>query len=307
MALDGPSSSIGNQQRDVRSVVRRVRDSRTTRNERTPSPSPSRRATRTRPTSTTRPHLRIERRGFRRSHRSRASDTAHEGHVRDPRGARASVRMAFRSDRSRGKRRPVARARGRARRRGFERHHRTRPGGRQHHRGVARDVLRRGPRRSRRRRRFWRGASATYSPLPARSPRDTTRDVLWRLRNGGFPTPKRREAGGGSSPAYAVVLIGTNDLSRSIFARRSSRETAPRGNGFSLKKKPSPACVSDDDVASLERRASRRRWLGLSRWSRRARARARDEDRGAGHHAPRRARRKHQGVLRATERLVGGD
>jgi len=88
-----------------------------------------------------------------------------------------------------------------------------------------------------------------YSPLPLAIAGDTTGNVLWRLRNGGFPTPKRREAGGGSlSPAYAVVLIGTNDLSRSIFARRSSRED--EGGGLK-KQKPSPACVSDDDVATL--------------------------------------------------------
>lgn len=90
-----------------------------------------------------------------------------------------------------------------------------------------------------------------YSPLPLAIAGDTTGNVLWRLRNGGFPTPKRREAGGGLAPAYAVVLIGTNDLSRSIFARRSSREDDAGGNGFSQRKKPSPACVSDDDVASL--------------------------------------------------------
>ena len=89
-----------------------------------------------------------------------------------------------------------------------------------------------------------------YSPLPLAIAGDTTRNVLWRLRNGGFPTPKRREAGGGSlSPAYAVVLIGTNDLSRSIFARRSSRDD--EGDGLK-KQKPSPrACVSDADVATL--------------------------------------------------------
>ena len=65
---------------------RRVRDSRTTRNERTPSPSPSRRATRTRPTSTTRPTPPNRTTRFRRSDLD--PDTAHEGHVRDPRGAR---------------------------------------------------------------------------------------------------------------------------------------------------------------------------------------------------------------------------
>jgi len=84
-----------------------------------------------------------------------------------------------------------------------------------------------------------------YSPLPLAIAGDTTGNVLWRLRNGGFPTPKREAGGVGSSPAYAVLLIGTNDLSRSIFARRSSLDA---GDGL---KKPSPACVSDDDVATL--------------------------------------------------------
>ena len=146
MALDGPSSPIGNQQRDVRSVATGpgLADDSKRANAESVAESPR---------DAYAPDVDDA------SYTSESNDAASGGAIPIPiprtkgtcvtREARPSVRMAFRSDRSRGKRRPVARARGRARRRGFERHHRTRPGGRQHHRGVARDVLRRGPRRVR--------------------------------------------------------------------------------------------------------------------------------------------------------------
>ena len=78
-----------------------------------------------------------------------------------------------------------------------------------------------------------------YSPLPLAIAGDTTANVLWRLRNGGFP--KR-------APAYAVLLIGTNDLSRAVAlaarARRANATDADPTRGDA-------DCASDADVAAL--------------------------------------------------------
>jgi lysophospholipase L1-like esterase len=66
------------------------------------------------------------------------------------------------------------------------------------------------------RRRFPSLAEATLTLAVAG---DTTENVLWRIRNGGFPPAA-------NAPKYVAVLVGTNDLSQSAReARGGSRET----------------------------------------------------------------------------------
>lgn len=71
-----------------------------------------------------------------------------------------------------------------------------------------------------------------YSPLTLAIAGDTTSNVLWRLRNGGFPDKTSLK-----SPAFVVLLVGTNDLSASL------RDV--EGGGAAT------GCASDADVAAL--------------------------------------------------------
>ena len=77
-----------------------------------------------------------------------------------------------------------------------------------------------------------------YSPLPLAIAGDTTSNVLWRLRNGGFPDKTIRSGSRTvTSPPFVVLLIGTNDLSVSV------RDVENGG--------VETGCASDADVAAL--------------------------------------------------------
>ena len=77
-----------------------------------------------------------------------------------------------------------------------------------------------------------------HAPLPLAIAGDTTANVLWRLRNGGFPE---------RPPAYVVLLIGTNDLSRSVMQARQANET----NAAKTDLRSTTNCASDADVEAL--------------------------------------------------------
>ena len=77
-----------------------------------------------------------------------------------------------------------------------------------------------------------------HAPLPLAIAGDTTANVLWRLRNGGFPE---------RPPAYVVLLIGTNDLSRSVVQARQANET----NAAKTDLRSTTNCASDADVEAL--------------------------------------------------------
>ena len=116
-----------------------------------------------------------------------------------------------------------------------------------------------------------------YSPLPLAIAGDTTANVLWRLRNGGFP--KR-------APAYGPA----DRHKRSEPRRRARRARATRERD----RRGSDARRRGLRVGRRRRGASgdgRPERGGRDRGGRRGarRARARREDRGAGHHAARRA------------------
>ena len=252
-----PPSSRSETNNETFGPSRRVRDSRTTRNERTPSPSPSRRATPP-PDVDDASYLRIERRGFRRAGARPCRTGAHRKRQCVTREARRrpsvpSRRLPIRSfPWQTAPNSALVLLRGRA-------------SGGEASNATTELVLvgdsiteawrgtrpRRGPRRVRVGAGDFGAAPRRVLALAARDRRghDGKRAVATQERGLSDTETTRSRWGVGAGVRGRVdrhERFEPFDLRAKIFARRRRGE-----NGFSLKNKPSPACVSDDDVASL--------------------------------------------------------